>query len=118
MTNIYNAFDALARHLPIIDKKAEEIEDGSLDNYGVVMATKVRGFSLEIAEVEVLEDEVGFSAGSYLDIEVLAAYVEDCSVCGNKRVEKLNEEFPGCVIFVLPMTEYTLIQQNEAKFNS
>lgn len=102
MANIYNAFDELAHHLPIVEMKAEDIVDGSLDDYGVVIATKVKGFK----------------ETSYLDIEVLAAYVEDCPVCGKNRVEKLNEEFPGCVIFVLPMTEYILIQQNEAKFNS
>ncbi len=102
MINIYNGYDVLSRHLLVVDKKAEEIEDGSLDNYGVVMATKVKGFS-----------EV-----NYLEIEVLAAYVEDCEVCGKKRVDKLNEEFPGCVIFVIPMTEYILIQDNQSKFNS
>lgn len=102
--NIYNEYDELSRHLPVIDKKAEEIEDGSLDNYCVVMATKVKGFS----EVP------------YIEIEVLAAYAEDCAVCTRKRVDKLNEEFPDCVIFVLPMTEYVLMQANQyqIKYNS
>lgn len=100
--NIYNGYDVLSRYLAVVDKSAEEIEDGSLDNYGVVMATKVKGFS----------------GVSYCEIEVLAAYVEDCAVCGKNRVDKLNEEFPGCVIFVIPLTEYILIQENQSKFNS
>lgn len=100
--SIYNGFEIMTLYLGVIEKKAEDIVDGDLDDYSVVIAATVKGFK----------------ENSYLDIEVLAAYVEDCSVCGKKRVEKLNEEFPGCVIFVLPMTEYILIQQNEAKFNS